>query len=233
MKININEYPKIWFTSDWHLGHTKEFIYLNRGCKSIDDYNNWALKQINILAKLNDLIIHMGDMSLTSTYPEFLEYISKIKCNNIYSIIGNHDNLFNKLINDLESYNQSLDFIQSKLCESDKNIKSLGSYCEITIIEPSDKPNEKAHKQPITLCHYPMLLWNKSQYGAFQLCGHSHGNFDQSNVDYKLAKRLDCGVDNALKYSNNKRIMFSWDDIKNIMSTKEFEILDHHNKDTN
>jgi len=29
-------------------------------------------------------------------------------------------------------------------------------------------------KQPITLCHYPMVVWNKSHYNAIQLHGHIH-----------------------------------------------------------
>jgi len=30
------------------------------------------------------------------------------------------------------------------------------------------------NKQPITLCHYPMVVWNKSHHGAWQLFGHIH-----------------------------------------------------------
>ena len=30
--------------------------------------------------------------------------------------------------------------------------------------------------QPITLCHYPMLSWNKSHFGAWNLYGHHHWN---------------------------------------------------------
>lgn len=30
------------------------------------------------------------------------------------------------------------------------------------------------NKQPITLCHYPMVVWNKSHYNAWQLHGHIH-----------------------------------------------------------
>lgn len=43
----------------------------------------------------------------------------------------------------------------------------------------------------VTLCHYPMLSWQASFHGAFQLHGHTHGTipFDP------LVRRLDVGVD--------------------------------------
>lgn len=42
-----------------------------------------------------------------------------------------------------------------------------------------------------TLCHYPMLSWNASFHGSFQLHGHTHGTipFDPT------VRRLDVGVD--------------------------------------
>lgn len=42
-----------------------------------------------------------------------------------------------------------------------------------------------------TLCHFPMLSWNKSHHGTFQLHGHTHGNIP---FDPKI-RRLDVGVD--------------------------------------
>lgn len=54
-----------------------------------------------------------------------------------------------------------------------------------------------------TLCHYPMLSWNASFHGTFQLHGHSHGGipFDPT------VRRLDVGVD-CFNYAP-----ISWDEI--------------------
>jgi calcineurin-like phosphoesterase family protein len=54
-----------------------------------------------------------------------------------------------------------------------------------------------------TLCHYPMLSWNASFHGTFQLHGHTHGmiEFDPQ------VRRLDVGVD-CWKYAP-----IAWEDI--------------------
>jgi calcineurin-like phosphoesterase family protein len=55
-----------------------------------------------------------------------------------------------------------------------------------------------------TLCHYPMMSWNKSFHGSFQLHGHTHGMipFDPN------VRRLDVGVD------SNNFYPISWDEVK-------------------
>ena len=46
-------------------------------------------------------------------------------------------------------------------------------------------------RQHIVLCHYAMLVWNKSHHGSWMLHGHSHGT-----LKYPFAaKILDVGVD--------------------------------------
>lgn len=46
----------------------------------------------------------------------------------------------------------------------------------------------------MTLCHYPMLTWNKKHYGAWHLHGHSHGAIPQR------VGCLDVGVDTHPNY---------------------------------
>jgi calcineurin-like phosphoesterase family protein len=52
-------------------------------------------------------------------------------------------------------------------------------------------------KQPITLCHYPMVVWNKSHYGAWNLHAHIHFNDAtyQKMGSVTAGKRLNVGVE--------------------------------------
>ncbi len=231
MKINLNNYNSIFFTSDWHIGHSREFLYEPRDCSSRDEHVNMIIDGINSQAAPDDLIIHMGDMSLTSTFEEFKSWLRQINCKNIFSITGNHDNNWLKFINERNSstFEPDLsDILYYPLGQT--NYVTLGPQQEITIIEPSGVIGKKAHRYPITLNHYPMHLWNKSHYGAYMLCGHSHGSFEKTQVKYPYGKILDCGVENSLGYHN--KIMFHWEDIKKIMKEKSIVHFDHHNYNT-
>ncbi len=73
-------------------------------------------------------------------------------------------------------------------------------------------------KQKIVMCHYPMLTWNKSNRGAWQLHGHCHGTLTVTSD----AKRLDVGVD------CHEFKPISFDRIKRIMARKTFKPVDHH-----
>lgn len=79
-------------------------------------------------------------------------------------------------------------------------------------------------KNPITLCHYPMLTWNKSHYNAFMLFGHHHENSHGTDQLDKLAcgKMLNVNVEfhdykpwsekEILEYMNKRAD--NWDLIK-------------------
>lgn len=232
IKINLNDWPNVFFTSDWHLGHNKDFLYGARGRSSRDDYVKWVLEKINEQAGPEDLIIHFGDMCLTSTMDEYISWLNAIRCRNIWSINGNHDNRFFELIRQYDGrYTEEMNNGMVKI-KDEKNLKDLGSYAEATIISPSKVPNQKAKRIRVVMCHYTFQIWNHMQHGAWHLCGHSHGNFQETSPTWLSGKRLDCGVENALSWSDGSRVMFSFDDVNQIMSQKNVQVLDHHNRRT-
>ena len=89
----------------------------------------------------------------------------------------------------------------------------------------------KIQNIPVTLCHYPMITWNKSHYNAFQLFGHHHINShgtDQLNSHF-AGKQLNvnCEMHNFQPWSETEIIDYmktrpdNWDYIpKNKRGTK-------------
>jgi calcineurin-like phosphoesterase family protein len=76
----------------------------------------------------------------------------------------------------------------------------------------------KGNRQSIVLLHYAMKVWNKSHHGAWHLYGHSHGSLpDDIN-----SLSFDVGVD------SHDYFPISYEQVKRIMSKKEFKPIDHH-----
>ena len=69
--------------------------------------------------------------------------------------------------------------------------------------------------QDIILCHYPMVVWDKSHRGSWQLFGHVHGMLDG---DKRLSpNQMDIGVD-----SNNFRPI-SYQEVKEIITINNLD----------
>ena len=90
------------------------------------------------------------------------EFFEKFSEIEIHFIIGNHDS-------------KDVIKIAQEYCTSVEHLKNI-----------------KIEGQHITLCHYAMLVWNKSHFNSWQLFGHSHGRLSFA----ELGKQYDVGVDN-------------------------------------
>lgn len=217
IKINTRDYDGVFFTSDWHWAHDKVFLFEPRGCSTREEHMDLLTKGINNQATTDSLIIHLGDMALTCEYDYYRNWLlDGINCQNIWGIEGNHDNRWNRITSFSHTY--------------DKNLVNLGFGCDMVFNSPSNVVGKKDSKHKITCCHYAMEIWNGSHHGSWHLSGHSHGSFEHTTVDYPYGKRLDIGVENALKY--NGHLMFTLDDIVSIMSCKSINMVDHHNEKT-
>lgn len=170
LKVSTTSYDNIWFTSDWHLGHNKEFLYGPRNCSSREEYVEYMIDMINAQAGPNDLIIHIGDVALTVTQNELTDYFSRINCKNFWSTYGNHEGNYERWLFSGE------EFELTKM-----SYKLLHRAEELTVIEPSEVKGQKARRNLIALSHFPYQIWNKSHHGAWHLCGHSHGSFNETS----------------------------------------------------
>lgn len=142
----------IFFISDLHFGHNKEFIYKFRGFSSIEEHDETLIKNWNLKVGVQDTVYFIGDFSFSNNIEN---YISRLN-GKIIIIEGNHDS-------NLAHY------YSSKKYSSDFN--KIFSYHTGFI-------DIKINGQPITLCHYPMRYWNKSHHGALHLYGHLHKKTD-------------------------------------------------------
>lgn len=89
----------LWFTSDWHLGHDKDFIYKSRGFNSIQEHDEVIIENIRKCVKDDDILYNLGDVCF-SDYRNNFELIKGLLFEKRL-IVGNHDtnNKLNKIIN--------------------------------------------------------------------------------------------------------------------------------------
>lgn len=215
IKHKWEDRDKIFVSSDWHNFHDPKWsipIWKMRGYESPRQSADDVIEKINSKVGVDDYLYYLGDGFLNATDEQCLEWFSKINCQNIYYISGNHESNMQRIYRNEVVCQYGIlgaDVYPLRL----KNIIFLGYYQEIQI-----------GKYPITLTHFPMHGWNRNSHGAINLHGHCHNNDESRNPKYHMGKCLDCSWD-------YKKDVWKISEIFDIMDTKEMYITDHHNKD--
>ena len=79
----------IWFCSDYHINHDKDFIIDPRNFMSVEDMNYQIVQRHNCCVADNDIVYMLGD-NMMGTIEEAAPYLTQLK-GEIHFIIGNHD----------------------------------------------------------------------------------------------------------------------------------------------
>ena len=185
-------FNKIWFTSDTHFNHSNIIKYCKRPFEDVEEMNQTLIDNWNMVVAEDDLIICDGDFSLGSSNNAIM-ILNRL---NGYKILikGNHEKAV----------------LGSK---SAKEYFDAGIYDLLEIRVLDEEVSDGF--QDIILCHYPMLSWNKSHRGSWQLFGHVHGMLDG---DKRLSpNQMDIGVD-----SNGFRPI-SYQEVKEIITIQNLD----------
>ncbi len=181
-----------FFTSDHHFDHANIIKYCNRPFASKEEMDEHMIKCWNERITKKDKVFHIGDFTLSNDSKYVYQLIKRLNFAEIVWILGNHDPK-----HAIQVY------------------KEFGFVTNFLEIKLSGMP-------PITLCHYPMLTWNKSHYGALNIFGHHHGNLSGVGTDPDLKLRtkqqLDVSVD------TNNFYPYSLTDISQILTQPPTEI---------
>lgn len=139
---------KIFFTSDLHFNHDREFVYGPRGFKSIEEMNETLIKNWNETVTNTDDIYVLGDFFLGTDYDYIDEVLNKLN-GHIHLVVGNHD--------------------------TPSKITWYTNWN--SIVEIVDALRIKYKKREFFLCHYPVLTAGLEQdpnRAVINLFGHTH-----------------------------------------------------------
>lgn len=94
----------IWFSSDLHFNHNKEFIYKERGFSSMEEMNESIIARFNSLVKPDDELYLLGDLAM-GDIDLAKDYIKALN-GHLHIILGNHDSarrieFYKELTNDI------------------------------------------------------------------------------------------------------------------------------------
>ena len=79
----------IYFTSDLHFGHNRDFIFGPRGFTNVQDHDETIIKNWNALVQPNDTVYILGDIMLNDNVKGVRNFnrLNGTK----FIILGNHD----------------------------------------------------------------------------------------------------------------------------------------------
>ena len=150
----------IFFTSDWHIGHDKPFIWQARGFSSIEEHDTEVLARCNSLVKENDELWILGDLAMGGNKEEWDRIYKNLLCKNVHFIQGNHDT-----DNKMDIYEDEYRFIYEGLAQIYKYSKSKIFY----------------------LSHFPTIVSNYEEYNPrWNLSGHTHSTKIDDNIQGKI-----------------------------------------------
>lgn len=152
-----------YFIADTHIGFGSRRTVASRGfgC-NWERHEQEVLNGINRVINRKSVLYILGDVGSTSDYQHLKKFLTSINTRRIYLLLGNHDD--EKFFQQLKQEHVIVDY--------DKIIQ------------------EKCHKVPITLCHYPLFEWEGFFKNGIHLFGHCHNKVDLG------WKSMDVGIDN-------------------------------------
>lgn len=84
----------IWFTSDLHLGHANVIRHNSRPFSSVGQMDAALIAAINDRVSMVDTLYVLGDFSMSVTLDQVRAYRSRIVCQDVRLVRGNHDKHF-------------------------------------------------------------------------------------------------------------------------------------------
>ena len=192
MKKIEHDPGKIYFTSDLHFGHEGMIQFANRPFQNENEMDEALIRNWNTTVPDDGLVFVLGDIGVAPAN-RMKEIFDKLNGRKIL-IRGNHDGYYSESLLSL-LFEEIHDLLYIRIRDS---LTSKYTY--------------------IVLSHYPLLEWQSSFRGSWQLFGHLHTRSIHQFDTFKthlFCKQYDVGVD------NNRFRPVAFSEVKQIIGKQE------------
>ena len=217
LKFKHSPESKVFFFSDFHAGHERDFILGPRGFKTAEEAKEALIKNWNEKVSNNDTVFLLGDTVVgagTNGLEVFNELLRRLNYKAAYIFPGNHSSGYSQKFDEvIATTNIDNYFRLTFSLDGVKTIHLVPNYFEVFV-------NEKF----ITLSHYPIFSYNGISKNAWMLFGHCHNNLTKSDLGkaYLKGKVLDVGPESIGNYP------ISFNEVFALLNGKEALNIDHH-----
>lgn len=144
---------KTFFISDLHFGHKNALAYDNRPFTSIEEHDKILIDNWNSVVNIDDDVWVLGDISWHNA-TKTIGLLSQLNGGK-HLIVGNHDH---KLLRNRDVRAQFID---------------IYDYKELDI----------GKRDPLVLCHYPIVCFNRHYTGGYHFYGHVHNSYEWNMME--------------------------------------------------
>ena len=175
---------KLYVCADLHYGHNHPVILSQRGCTHVQGHDSLIEESLALLPR-GATILQLGDLAVCPV-ARLQGLFDKFPHVNWIHIRGNHDEALDRVA---KRWARAKD--GANLPARAKRIPSNHTFF-------GDVKMIKVSGQLVWLSHYAHRVWPQKSYGAWHICGHSHGQIRDVNPGTATEKCLDLGVENVI-----------------------------------
>lgn len=175
--MNLDDLNNIFVTADTHFGHTNIIKYCDRPFESVEQMDQLLIDNWNKLIEPEDVVYHLGDFTL-GDIETAANYFNQLNGNIL--VLGNHWHhdkrwLPRNYFGPLALEYPTIDVARVSILPPMVVLEVAGLQCR---------------PLAITLCHYPLAVWDRKHYGAWHLYAHTHKG--DNSGEFRLNVGVDC-----------------------------------------
>lgn len=184
---------KVFFISDLHYGHDRDFIWGPRGHKNVTEHDQAIIHGWNSVVDKHSIVFHLGDIMMNADAGKFWALLHRLQFKELYLLWGNHRSGQKQAYLDCLKASHPGAFVGN---DTAYEVYPLLAYHDgRPVFFLPQCVNAHINSTLYALCHFPIISHERQGHGSIHLCGHSHGDLPLTNATTGKGMRLDVGID--------------------------------------